>query len=66
MNLGTTRALRGPNIWSQLTVLEVEIDLSAHLHRSIQDITVIRARAAALLKVSRKPGRGDPENVLFL
>ena len=60
MNLGTTRALRGPNIWSQLTVLEVEIDLSAHLHRSIQDITVIRARAAALLKVS--PGNASAGN----
>ena len=49
MNLGTTRALRGPNIWSQLTVLEVEIDMSAHIMRSTQDIDIIRSRAASLL-----------------
>ena len=49
MNLGTTRALRGPNIWSQLTVLEVEIDMSAHIKRSTQDIDIIRSRAASLL-----------------
>ena len=49
MNLGTTRALRGPNIWSQLTVLEVEVDLSLHMHRSTQEITAIRLRAETLL-----------------
>ena len=49
MNLGTTRALRGPNIWSQQTVLEVEIDLSAHIQRSTQDIAAIRHRAAGFL-----------------
>ena len=49
MNLGTTRALRGPNIWSQLTVLEVEIDLSSHTQRSTQDIDAIRIRTASLL-----------------
>ena len=41
MNLGTTRALRGPNIWSQLTVLEVEIDFSSYIQRSSQDIDAI-------------------------
>ena len=49
MNLGTTRALRGPNIWSQLTVLEVEVDLSAHVQLTSQDIDLIRVRAAAML-----------------
>ena len=44
MNLGTTRALRGPNIWSQLTVLEVEVDLSGYIQRPAEDIEVIRAR----------------------
>lgn len=56
MNLGTTRALRGPNIWSQLTVLEVEIDLSAHVQRTSQDIEEIRVRAFALL-----PSLASPE-----
>jgi cyanophycin synthetase len=51
MNVGTTRALRGPNIWSQLTVLEVEIDFSGHLHRSSQEIDAIRLRVASGLKV---------------
>ena len=49
MNLGTTRALRGPNIWSQLTVLEVEIDFSTHLLRSIVEIDTICDRAASML-----------------
>ena len=49
MNLGTTRALRGPNIWSQLTVLEVEIDFSAHLLRSLEEIDGICDRAAGIL-----------------
>ena len=49
MILGTTRELRGPNIWSQLTVLEVEIDLSAHLQRPAQDIDAIRFRANLFL-----------------
>ena len=49
MNLGTTRALRGPNIWSQLTVLEVEIDFSAHLLRSTEEIDAICDRAASIL-----------------
>ncbi|HEY0984046.1 cyanophycin synthetase [Schlesneria sp. T3-172] len=60
MNLGTTRALRGPNIWSQLTVLEVEIDLTAHLQRSTQDIANIRSRAATLLTVSRSGPPSEP------
>ena len=49
MNLGTTRALRGPNLWSQLTVLEVETDFSAHLQRSAQDLDAIRLRASEIL-----------------
>ena len=49
MNLGTTRALRGPNIWSQLTVLEVETDFSACLPLSTQDLDSIRLRADSLL-----------------
>lgn len=28
MKIGATRALRGPNIWSQATVLETMIDLT--------------------------------------
>jgi cyanophycin synthetase len=52
MNLGTTRALRGPNIWSQLTVLEVETDFSSHLQRSPQDIDAIRFRAFELLSAA--------------
>lgn len=49
MNLGTTRALRGPNIWSQLTVLEVEIDFSSYIQRSLQDIDNIRVAAGERL-----------------
>ena len=49
MNLGTTRALRGPNIWSQLTVLEVEVDLTAHVHLTSQDIDGVRLKANQLL-----------------
>lgn len=48
MNLGTTRTLRGPNIWSQLTVLEVEVDLSAHEQRATEDIDAITVRARSL------------------
>ncbi len=59
MNLGTTRALRGPNIWSQLTVLEVEVDLSAHVHRTPQDIETIRVRAASLLPGLTSVESGD-------
>ena len=50
MNLGATRALRGPNIWSQLTVLEVEVDLTAHMQLPSQDIEQIHLRAASILK----------------
>lgn len=49
MILGTTRALRGPNVWSQLTVLEVEVDLSAHIQRPAEEIEAIRVRANAFL-----------------
>lgn len=49
MILGTTRALRGPNIWSQLTVLEVEVDLTAHVRRSVEDIDAIRVRISSLI-----------------
>ncbi len=59
MNLGTTRALRGPNIWSQLTVLEVEIDMAAHLDRSTQDIDAIRVRVDSFLSNRDESDRSD-------
>jgi len=59
MNLGTTRALRGPNIWSQLTVLEVEVDLSAHNQLTSQDIDLIRVRAESMLEELNVSHRSD-------
>ncbi|MEK6259234.1 MAG: cyanophycin synthetase [Planctomycetota bacterium] len=49
MDMGTTRALRGPNIWSQSTVIETIVDLSRHVHLSANDVDVIRGRAARML-----------------
>jgi cyanophycin synthetase len=61
MNLGTTRALRGPNIWSQRTVLEVEIDLTAHTHRSAQDIDSICVRARSFFGNRSRSNAGDDD-----
>ena len=49
MDMGTTRALRGPNIWSQSTVLETTVDLSRHLQLSANDVDVVRGRAGRML-----------------
>ncbi|WP_010586080.1 cyanophycin synthetase [Schlesneria paludicola] len=62
MNLGTTRALRGPNIWSQLTVLEVEIDNAMHLDKTTQEIDAIRNRAVTMLPELNRPASPDDEN----
>ena len=62
MNLGTTRALRGPNIWSQLTVLEVEIDNAMHLEKTTQEIDSIRNRAFGLLPELNQSAHPDDEN----
>ena len=59
MKIGTTRALRGPNIWSQATVLETMIDLSSHVSLSAHDVDVIRDRVNQLLIGIVTPFRND-------
>ncbi|MBM4077891.1 MAG: ATP-grasp domain-containing protein, partial [Planctomycetes bacterium] len=49
MDMGTTRALRGPNIWSQSTVLETIIDLSQFSELSISEKEQIRFRVGKVL-----------------
>ena len=49
MEMGTTRALRGPNIWSQATVLETTVDLTRHLQLTPNDVDVVRGRAGRML-----------------
>ena len=48
MELGKTRALRGPNIWSQTTVLETVLDVS-DLDVSALDMESVHRRAADFL-----------------
>ena len=59
MKIGTTRALRGPNIWSQATVLETMIDLTSHVSLSAHDVDVIRDRVNQLLIGIVTPFRND-------
>lgn len=57
MELGKTRALRGPNIWSQTTVLESTFDLSS-LEISSVDIESIHRKACEFLGPT---AAGEPE-----
>ena len=59
MKIGTTRALRGPNIWSLATVLETMIDLTSHVSLSAHDVDVIRDRVNQLLIGIVTPFRND-------
>src|SRR5579871_4172424 len=52
MELGKTRALRGPNIWSQSTVLETILDLSDHAALSAKDLEAIHLRVGEFLGAS--------------
>ncbi|MDB5347620.1 MAG: cyanophycin synthetase [Schlesneria sp.] len=59
MELGKTRALRGPNIWSQKTVLETLLDVS-DIEIAALDMESIHRRAATFLAGSSSP-LGDNE-----
>ena len=63
MDMGTTRALRGPNIWSQATVLETTVDLTRHLQLTPNDVDVVRGRAGRMLAgvVAPLPSSVHPE-----
>ena len=59
MELGKTRALRGPNIWSQSTVLETILDVSDHAALSVIDLESIHARVGEFLNPSSVVGEGE-------
>jgi cyanophycin synthetase len=55
MELGKTRALRGPNIWSQSTVLETILEVSADSACGAEDIEQLRSRVGRILRFSAEP-----------
>jgi len=59
MELGKTRALRGPNIWSQVTVLETVLDVSDHTALSADDLEIIHERVGRFLNPCASVGEGE-------
>lgn len=64
MELGKTRALRGPNIWSQSTVLETLLNVSA-IDVSSVDMEALHGRAAEFLNGSYSLGDEDRSSWSF-
>ena len=49
MDLLKIHALRGPNVWSKVSVLEARIDVAAWLHLRVEDVRAFQQRLAAWL-----------------
>lgn len=66
MNLRSQRALRGPNIWSQVTVLEVQLDFTEDNALAVDSLAALQDRLLALLPAVNSPvaDEGLDENPL--